>query len=129
MPNEGLIQLNMECGNVPLQSVFQVAGVTRPQMSFGRVCDQGLKCIFDEEKSWVVDRDGEEVCRFERRGGLYVARLKLKNPEHFSSAGSKASRSSDKPASPLFKSTTNGDVASGAEDVGRRGTCPRGRSC
>ena len=83
MPNEGQIQLNMESGNVLLQSVFQVAGVTRPLISVGRVCDYGLKCIFDEEKALVVDKDGEKICRFERRGGLYVARLKLKSPEPF----------------------------------------------
>ena len=83
MPDEGYIQLNMECGNFPLQSVFQVAGVTRPLMSVGRVCDQGLKCIFDDKKALVVDKDSEGVCRFERRGGLYVARLKLNNPEVF----------------------------------------------
>ena len=57
--------------------------MTRPMMSKGRVCDQGLKCIFGEEKPLVVDKDGEEVCRFDRRGGLYVARLNLKNPELF----------------------------------------------
>ena len=83
VPNDGQVRLNMECAGIPLQSVFQVASVTRPLMSVGRVCGQGLKCIFDQDKALVVGKDGEEVCRFERKGGLYVARLKLKSPELF----------------------------------------------
>jgi hypothetical protein len=73
----------MQCGELPLQSVFQVAGVTRPLMSVGRVCDQGMKCLFDDKVALVLNKDNQEVCRFERRGGLYVARLKLKSPELF----------------------------------------------
>ena len=83
VPNAGQVRLNMECAGIPLQSIFQVASVTRPLMSVGRVCDQGLKCIFDQDKALVVGKDGEEICRFERKGGLYVARLKLKSPELF----------------------------------------------
>ena len=83
VPNDGQVFLNMECGGLPLQTVFQVAGVTRPLMSVGRVCDQGLLCIFDSEKALVIGKEGEEVCCFERQGGLYVARLKLKSPEPF----------------------------------------------
>ena len=83
VPNDGEVRLNMQCGAVPLQSVFQVAGVTRPLMSVGRVCDQGMKCLFDDKVALVLNKDNQEVCRFERRGGLYVARLKLKSPELF----------------------------------------------
>ena len=66
-----------------MNSVFQVAGVTRPLMSVGRVCDQGMQCLFDKTKATIVAPDGREVCRFERRGGLYVAQLTLKAPEGF----------------------------------------------
>ena len=84
LPNQGEMKLNMESHDgIPLSSVFQVAGVTRPLMSVGRVCDQGMKCVFDKEKAVVIAPDGREVCCFERRGGLYVASLTLKQPEGF----------------------------------------------
>ena len=51
VPNEGELHLNMEADGVPLQSVFQVAEITRPLMSVGRVCDQGLTAKFDKEKA------------------------------------------------------------------------------
>ena len=73
----------MECDGVPLQSTFQVAEITPPLMSVGRVCDQGLTCTFDKEKAVVTDKAGEVICKFVRNGGLYVARLKLKSPELF----------------------------------------------
>jgi hypothetical protein len=83
VPNEGEINLNMECEGVPLQSTFQVAEITRPLMSVGRVCDQGLTCTFDKEKAVITDKDKAVLCTFARAGGLYVARLKLKSPELF----------------------------------------------
>ena len=73
----------MECYGVPLQSVFHVAGVTPPLMSVGRIRNQGLQCILDEHKASVLGKDGEEVCRFKRRRGLYEAWLQLKSPEFF----------------------------------------------
>jgi hypothetical protein len=81
--NDGQLVLNLEQGGVPMQSTFQVAGITRPLMSVGRVCDQGLRCLFDDKEALVVDKQDTVVCRFERRGGLYVAKLKLKSPELF----------------------------------------------
>ena len=86
--NEGQVVLNMTSeveGDVRvLQSCFQVASVTRPLMSVSRVCDQGLRCIFDDEQATVVDKKtGKEVAVFQRRGGLYIAKMKLKAPAGF----------------------------------------------
>ena len=62
-----------------IASVFQIAQVTRPLMSVGKVCDEGLKVTFDSERADVCDTDGKIVCSFRRRdGGLYVAKRKLK---------------------------------------------------
>ena len=84
VPNEGQVMLNMENGDgIPLQSTFQVAEITRPLLSVGRVCDQGLNCVFKKDEALVCDADGNTVCRFARAGGLYIARLKLKSPELF----------------------------------------------
>ena len=80
VPNEGQAKLNLEHMGVPLESTFQVAEVTRPLMSVGRVCDQGLICLFDKDKAMIQDNNGKTVCQFERKGGLYVAKFDLKDP-------------------------------------------------
>ena len=66
-----------------IRSTMQYTEVTRPFMSVGRICDQGLKCFFDNQNALVMDAEGNTVCSFERRGGLYVAEMNLKSPEHF----------------------------------------------
>ena len=83
VPNEGEVHLNLSCNGTPLRSVFQVAEVTRPLMSVGRVCDQCLDCLFKKEYASIIDEGSREVCRFERVGGLYVAKLDLKRPDLF----------------------------------------------
>ena len=59
---------------------FQVAKVSRPLMSMSRVCDQGLQVLTDAECAKVMDASGRVLARFERRGGLYVATVKIRNP-------------------------------------------------
>ena len=86
--NEGEVLLNMtsEVGGKArnFQSCFQVANVTRPLMSVSKVCDQGLRCIFEDERATIVDKKtGKEIATFERRGGLYIAKMKLKAPAGF----------------------------------------------
>ena len=81
IPNLGQSQLNLSEGAKDMQSVFQIAAVTRPLMSVGRICDQGHSITFDAVMAVVNASDGTELCRFERQsGGLYVAKLKLRNP-------------------------------------------------
>ena len=61
--------------------MFQIADVTRPLMSVGRLCDAGCKVEFDDRQAIVRDRDGVDICLFTRQqGGLYVARMRLKAP-------------------------------------------------
>ncbi len=54
----------------------------RPLWSVSKICDAGYKVIFEEDFAVVLDPKGKECIRFERRGGLYVARLMLRNPKH-----------------------------------------------
>ena len=62
-------------------SIFQIANVTRPLMSVGHICDQGLNVIFDKQFAIVRNAGGEEVCRFTRNdGGLDVCNMKLTSP-------------------------------------------------
>ena len=67
-------------GKNPVQSIFQVAEITRPLMSVSRICDQGLKATFDNEKAVITNKAGEVVAEFQRRGGLYVTTMTLKKP-------------------------------------------------
>ena len=64
-----------------LCSVFQLAAVTRPLMSIGKICDEGHNITFDAVQAIVRDKGGAELCKFHRTpGGLYVAKMKLRNP-------------------------------------------------
>ena len=89
VPNEGQIHLNLETEATKndtaklLHSTFQVAEVTRPLMSVGRICDQGYQCLFTKATAQVISPDGATVVEFQRQGGLYVTKLKLKKPEPF----------------------------------------------
>ena len=64
-----------------VSSTFQVADVTRALWSVGLICDSGLKVDFTADHAYVKDQEGREVCHFTRKNGLYVAMVKLKNPE------------------------------------------------
>ena len=86
IPNLGQSSLNLSDTTVgrDIQSVFQIAAVTRPLMSVGRICDEGHSITFDAVMAVVHANDGSEVCRFQRNGsGLYVAKLKLRLPAGF----------------------------------------------
>ena len=78
IPNLGQSQLNLADESVSrdIQSVFQIAAVTRPLMSVGRICDEGHSITFNAIMAVVHDKDGGELCRFQRSpSGLYVAKL------------------------------------------------------
>lgn len=84
--NLGQKQLNLSDSMIgrDVQSVFQIAAVTRPLMSVGRICDEGHEITFNNICAVVRTKEGEELCRFSREpGGLYVAKLKLRSPAGF----------------------------------------------
>ena len=85
LANLGEWNLNLgapsERGENSVSSIFQVAKVTRPLMSVGHICDQGLHVIFDKVHAIVKDDKDVEVCRFTRgESGLYTAMMRLKAP-------------------------------------------------
>ena len=67
-------------GEHAVNSNFQVADVTRALWSVGVICDAGLKVTFGATSASVRDSTGRELCHFERRQGLYIAKVKLENP-------------------------------------------------
>ena len=87
IPNMGQKQLNLSdpSAESDLCSVFQIAAVTRPLMSVGRICDEGHEITFNNVCAIVKSKDGDEICRFHREatGGLYVAKLRLRSPTGF----------------------------------------------
>ena len=66
-----------------LASTFQVAETNRPLMRVSKICDAGLNCMFNSAGADVMNAKGVAICRFERKGGLYVSKMKLKPPEPF----------------------------------------------
>ena len=85
LANEGEMPLTLtdETTKVEVDSVFQVCEVTRPLWSVGKVCDRGYKALFDSEKAVIFKQDPNvPLCTFERKGGLYIGRLRVKNPRH-----------------------------------------------
>jgi hypothetical protein len=83
LPNMGDKKLNLEPEDSAnaISSCFQIARVTRPLMSVGRICDGGSKVVFEEDKATVFSREGNEICVFTRKpGGLYLCNMRLKQP-------------------------------------------------
>ena len=69
-----------EKGGTTFGSVFQVAEVTRPLYSVGRICDNGCEVTFNSQRAKVC-RNGKTVTTFERRGGLYLGDFELLPPD------------------------------------------------
>ena len=82
--NEGQFILRLRSGGLgrhegrDITSTFQVAKVTRPLWSVGRICDEGFDVKLSKESAVVQTKEGKDVCKFQRKGGLYVAELHLK---------------------------------------------------
>ena len=86
IPNLGQKKLNLsdDALGADVQSVFQIAAVTRPLMSVGKICDEGHEVTFNNVCAVVRSKEGTELCKFHRdSGGLYVAKLRLRNPLGF----------------------------------------------
>ena len=78
--NLGQKSLNRSDDGNGLWSVFQIAAVTRPLMSVGKICDEGHNITFDAIQAVIRDKSGAELCEFHRPlGGLYVAKMNLRN--------------------------------------------------
>ena len=60
IPNLDQSHLNLSDDGVghDIQSVFQIAAVTRPLMSVGRICDKGHNITFDSVMAVAKAKDG-----------------------------------------------------------------------
>ena len=82
--NEGEMFVTMfapGCGDGALLSCFQAAKVTRPLLSVTELTDSGqLHVICKKEEALVIDSQQRVLAIFKRNGGLYTAKMKVKNP-------------------------------------------------
>ena len=63
-------------------TTFQVADVTRPLLSVGNICEKGNDVLCRDKAAYVLDKQRNVVAQFEKRNGLYVSTLSVKNPRH-----------------------------------------------
>jgi hypothetical protein len=82
------MRLKSEDGAV-FSSTFQVADVTRPLYSVGRICDQGCSVSFDRDKA-AVTKSGRTIATFKRQGGLYIADLEIVDDQGKDDGGTNA---------------------------------------
>ena len=84
IPNLEKKELNLEPEDdesTMLKSRFQIARVTRPLISVGKICDGGMKVEFTDKTATIKTPEGKTVCVFTRKpGGLYICKMRLKQP-------------------------------------------------
>ena len=67
---------------IELSACVQCAKVTRPLLSITKLTESGkLKFICDKDDAKIVDRSGNILALFKRKGGLYTATMKVRNPK------------------------------------------------
>ena len=79
VPNQGECKVGLKDPNTnkEFDSLFQLAPVSRPLYSVGRICDTGCEVGFNAKRA-VVTRGGREIAIFERHHGLYLAKVEVK---------------------------------------------------
>ena len=87
MPNQGEMNLHVRVPDAGgegecISSIFQVAAVTRPLWPVSKIFDKGHWVKFNQKDATVYTAADVPVCTFERRGGPYVGKVKLRNPRH-----------------------------------------------
>ena len=91
---EAITNLEQESG-AKVQNIFQVADVSRPLHSVSKICDAKHEMLFTADGATVVPAGAlsrflgsvRRVANYPRRGGLYVAKMKAKDPKIATTAG------------------------------------------
>ena len=64
-----------------LKCNVQVAAVTRPLLSVTKMTESGkLSVVCRKDNAVILDEHQKVVATFHRSGGLYVAKMKVRNP-------------------------------------------------
>ena len=60
---------------------IQIAKVTRPLLSVTKMTESGkINVLCKKDEALVLDENGKVLARFARKGGLYTAIMRVKNP-------------------------------------------------
>ena len=82
MPNSGEVHLQLRSEGNEILSKFQVAGISKPLWSVGRICDAGYEVRFSKGGAQILHAASSKVVgRFERRNGLYMSTMKSRTPK------------------------------------------------
>ena len=63
-------------------ATFHVAGVTQPSLSVSNICEKGSDVLCRANYAYDLDKQRNVVARFEKKNGLYVSTLSVRNPRH-----------------------------------------------
>ena len=81
--NEGQVMLTMLPPGMTTELVcnVQIAKVTRPLLSVSKMTESGkVTVVCDKDKAIVQDDKERTVAVFEKKGGLYTAMMRIRNP-------------------------------------------------
>ena len=60
---------------------IQIAKVTRPLLSVTKMTESGkISVLCKKEEALVLDENNKVLARFTRKGGLYTAIMRVRNP-------------------------------------------------
>jgi len=74
---QAAVSMKAPTTGVRINSIFQIAHVSRPLYSVSRICDSGCEVTFNQSEGKVT-KNGKLIAVFPRRGGLYVGTLMVK---------------------------------------------------
>ena len=66
-----------------ISTIIQIAKITRPLLSVSQMTRSGnVQVLFKQDEALVKDDQGRLLAVFKKKGGLYVANMKVKNPKY-----------------------------------------------
>ena len=66
-----------------ISTTIQIAKITRPLLSVSQMTRSGnVQVLFKQDEALVKDDQGRLLAVFKKKGGLYVANMKVKNPKY-----------------------------------------------
>jgi hypothetical protein len=74
---QSTVRMRAKDTDVRINSIFQIAQVSRPLYSVSKICDTGCEVHFTKDEGRVT-RNGKLIAAFPRRGGLYIGTLIVK---------------------------------------------------
>ena len=83
IPNKGLMPLEMRSEAAGISSKFEVAKISRPLWSIGKISNVGYNVVSASGQGTIYHQGyGKQVGIFLRKGRLYGGDVELRNPAH-----------------------------------------------